>query len=102
MALTAWPPPGVAWPPSGWPHIEAWPYTELLRAVRELGWTQVAPTSAENRNIFGPVRCDKGHTVAGRMLVTPQGQRLPFAVCTGAEREALVLWPPFSLGGGTE
>ncbi len=102
MPLTAWPPSGVAWPPAGWSYVEAWPYSALVAAVREWGWTQAAPTATENRNIFGPVRCDQGHTVTGRVLVTPRGARLPFAVCTGAEREALVLWPPFTLGAGTE
>lgn len=99
----------VNWPPATFPP---WPPPEmettwasfseikiLLRTLQGLGFSQSIPTSAERNQYFRDARCDENHTVIGRMLVSPDGtRRYPFAVCTGTERELLVLWPPYSCG----
>jgi len=100
--------------PTNWPPLTApsWPPTELnttgfetsdLRALAEIlrdaGFTHAAPTAAERNIYFRDALCDHGHTVLGRMLISPSGVRYPVAVCTDAtHRDILVLWPPYYCG----
>lgn len=100
----------VNWPPTTFP---VWPPVEigasffttsdlktLLYMLKDLGFTQVSPTTAERNTFFKTATCDDGHAVIGRMLVSPNGsRRYPFAVCNNAtHRELLVLWPPYTCG----
>lgn len=85
------------WPPSS--SYPAWPalkFSDLRAASIWLaanGWTKSNPTSQENRDYFRNVQCDEGHPCSGIMIVDPQGNRYPFAYCTGAtHKSALVLW----------
>jgi hypothetical protein len=83
------------WPPAGipaWPNIGASTYDGTLALLVELGWSHRAPTSQERTAWFQPVRCGDGHTVVGRILVAPNGDRFPAALCSGAHREALAPW----------
>lgn len=96
MPLVNWPPATYpAWPP---PEIsEAATLTELARFLQSRGYTVANPTNAERTAFFpNSVRCDDGHTVNGRMIVSPNGStRWPFGVCTNVgHRQALVLWRP--------
>jgi len=97
-----WPPTGIpSWPP---PELETdWFSTSDLRTLilelQERGFTQRAPTVQERNAFFRDARCDDGHQVTGRMLVSPSNIAYPFAVCNNAtDRELLVLWPPYSAG----
>ena len=98
-----WPPPTApSWPPSE--INSAWfscsNIRTLVETLREAGFTHEAPTSAENAAYFSAARCDHGHTVIGRMLVSPDGlRRYPVAICRDAtHRDVLVLWPPYYCG----
>lgn len=99
-----WPPPQgtyPAWPPPefiGDYAASDWP--TLLAALRALGFTHAAPTASERSTFFNSVRCGDNHAVAGRMIISPDGaRRYPFAACNNAaDRECLVLWPPYSTG----
>ena len=98
---TNWPPvTAPVWPP---PEIgtsfEAGDLRSLVEALREAGFTHAAPTSAERTAFFTSARCDHGHQVTGRMLVSPSGVRYPVAVCNNTtHRDVLVLWPPYYMG----
>ena len=106
MALTNWPPASGTYPE--WPPIELGPaghrvecsgWEALLALLQENNFTHAAPTGQEKSAFFNSARCGDGHTVTGRMLVSPDAtRRYPFAVCNNAEREFLVLWPPYSCG----
>lgn len=103
--------------PTNWPPATAppWPPPEAsttgittgdLRALAllllELGFTHAAPTTAERVAFFNQARCDHGHSVVGRMLISPGGTRYPVAVCSdAAHRDVLVLWPPYYCGAGS-
>lgn len=102
----------VNWPPAtapSWPPPELHPtwfssgdLKNLLYELKEKGFTQAAPTSAERSAFFNSAQCDHGHQVIGRMLVSPSGVRYPFAVCNNAaHRDLLVLWPPYYQGWGS-
>lgn len=103
--------PPTNWPPSTYPP---WPPPELLaewqsysslRALANelvsLGFTLDNATPQENQSYFQGARCDEGHQVTGRMVVSPSGTRYPFAVCrNGAHRDFLVLWAPYNQAFG--
>lgn len=92
-----WPPPEIGTGPGA--GLECSGLIVLIRHLRELGFTQAAPTAAERNAYFRDARCDEGHTVIGRMLVSPGGTRYPFAVCAEAtHRDLLALWPPYYCG----
>lgn len=101
-----WPPPNgtyPTWPPpefgSVWFSCSDW--NTLLRALTDAGFTHSAPTGTESNAFFGnAVRCDDGHRVVGRMIVSPDGlRRYPFAVCNNStDREFFVLWSPYTCG----
>jgi len=101
------PPPGVypAWPPpeigSGWFSCDNW--VTLARELLDLGFSHAPPSGAERNQFFRDARDDDGHSVIGRMLVSPDGlRRYPFCVCNNpAHRELLVLWPPYTAGSLT-
>lgn len=96
------------WPPSGAP---TWPPPELgattptfadirvfINRLRKQGFTQRAPTSAEN-TYFAGARCDHNHTVIGRMLISPSDVAYPVAVCSNASHRALLgYWNPLDAG----
>jgi hypothetical protein len=89
-----WPPPEIS---ATW--LSASDVRTLVAVLHEAGFTQVAPTSAERTAFFNAARCDHGHQVTGRMLVSPSNVRYPFAVCNNAaHRDLLVLWPPYYAG----
>src|SRR4030066_2387954 len=102
----------VNWPPTTapiWPPLEiqaAWlscsDLRALLKILKKLSFTPVAPTTQERNTFFQNARCDHSHTVTGRMLVSPDSlRRYPFAVCNNAgHRDLLVLWPPYYAGWG--
>ena len=97
--------PVVNWPPAtapAWGKIYFSDLRVMLRELQSEGWTHAVPTTAE-RNTYFPnsVRCDEGHTVTGRMIISPAAVRYPFAICTNAaHRQLLVLWgPDFCMGG---
>lgn len=102
---TNWPPTTAPpWPPAEL-NISWWSSGDIKNLVwelRELGFTQEAPTSAERTAFFNSAQCDHGHQVVGRMLVSPTGVRYPFAVCNNSgHRDLLVLWPPYYQGYGS-
>jgi hypothetical protein len=72
----------------------------LLDCLRDMGFTHAAPTGAERNLFFRDTRDDDGHSVLGRMLVSPGGtRRYPFCVCQDPQhRELLVIWPPYTCG----
>jgi hypothetical protein len=100
----------INWPPSGtpsWPPEEisdVWFSTSNLRSLIDIllenEFTHEAPTGVENTQYFADARCDHGHPVIGRMIVSPDGlRRYPIAVCnSGVHRDVLVLWPPYYCG----
>jgi hypothetical protein len=97
-----WPPASApSWPP---PELETSGLSTsdlltLARILLALGFTHAAPTNAERIAHFRDARCDEGHTVTGRMLISPSGVRYPVAVCMGAtHRDVLVQFPPYYLG----
>ena len=103
-----WPPAPETYPT--WPPFEIqaeWlscsDLHSLLFILQRAGFSQSAPTGAENTAFFSPARCDHNHQVIGRMLVSPDGlRRYPFAVCNNAgHRDLLVLWPPYYAGWGS-
>ena len=74
----------------------------MIAHLRMRGWTDAAPTNQERTRYFDAVRCDEGHPVVGRMLVSPEGVRYPAAACNtqhhpqvGKSRALFYLWPPF-------
>jgi len=101
---TNWPPTEGTYP--AWPPPEIGPFAcsdwlTLLEALREAGFTHAAPTAQERNTFFRDALCGDNHQVIGRMVVSPDGtRRYPFAVCNNAaDRELLVLWPPYTCGG---
>lgn len=105
---TNWPPAPGSYPP--WPPAEiqsSWlscgDLLTLVHDLRDLGFTQAAPTTEERNLFFKSARCDHGDAVIGRMLISPDGlRRYPFAVCNDpAHRDLLVLWPPYYAGFGS-
>ena len=93
VTAPSWPPPEVG------TSLECSDLRTLVAVLRDFGFTQAAPTSAENTAFFNSARCDHGDRVTGRMLVSPSGIRYPFAVCRdAAHRDLLVLWPPYYAG----
>lgn len=98
---------GVNWPPAAapaWPppefggRLESGDLDTLVQQLRELGYTDRAPTAAETRAFFRDARCDNGHAVVGRMVVHPtNGTTWPFALCNNAERRLLCLWAPYDV-----
>lgn len=100
MPLVNWPPATApAWPPPGYTLLEFTGILEGQQWVDEHGWTRRNPTNAERTAFFNSARCQQGHTVTGRMFVNPANNvAYPFALCTGVEQEALVLWPPYTAG----
>lgn len=93
------------WPPALNPALTYFndrSWSKLADAIVDLqaaGWTQRAPTTAERNLYFRDARCDHGHQVIGRMLISPTGDIYPFAVCNdGNHRAALVLWFPYDNG----
>ena len=104
MPVLNWPPLSApAWPPAGFGgRLEFADIRVLLLVLRdEYGFTQSAPTTAERTAYFNAARCDEGHQVTGRMIVSPSGTRYPFAICQNAShRQLLVLWgPDYCMGG---
>lgn len=100
-----WPPVGNVVPPfsaSDWDAL-----LSLAEELIEAGWTHRAPTGGENASIFNDARCDLGHIVTGRVLVSPGGQAYYFAACNtnhheqvGQKSRAILLpWPPFYYNG---
>jgi hypothetical protein len=102
---TNWPPATAPpWPPAEL-NIGSWESSDIISLARDLkalGFTQSAPTTAERSLYFNSARCDHGHGVTGRMIISPGGVRYPFAVCNNAaHRDLLVLWPPYYAGCGS-
>ena len=104
MAIN-WPPlEGTypSWPPAefGGVWLSCSDWQTLVRTLQEAGFTHAAPTAQERAAFFNSVLCGNGDQVIGRMLVSPDGsRRYPFAVCkNAADRELLVLWPPYTCG----
>lgn len=99
---TNWPPATApAWPPQelGTTWFSAATLRDLIQELLTAGFTQAAPTSAENNTFFKSARCDHGHQVVGRMIISPAGVRYPFAICNNSgHRDLLVLWPPYTAG----
>ena len=92
-----WPPPEIS---STW--FSASDIRIMVRILLDAGFTQAAPTSAENTAFFKSARCDHGHQVVGRMLISPSGVRYPVAACNdGNHQDLLVLWPPYYAGCGS-
>jgi hypothetical protein len=101
-----WPPAGIpSWPPSdvstSW--LSASDLRSLVEALRDHGFTKENATTAENTTYFANARCQHGHTVVGRMLVSSDGlRRYPVAICTDStHRDFLVPWPPYYGGAGS-
>ena len=94
---TNWPPAAAPpWPPAGFSRLEFATLADAQDFVQSEGWSSAAPTGRESSSFFKNASCDDGHAVVGRMLVSPDGTRYPFAVCNNAaHRQFLVLWPPF-------
>jgi hypothetical protein len=97
----------VNWPP---PNAPQWPQgtegTDLdnfIVALRVAGWTEAAPTNQERTAYFNEARCDSGHPVVGRMIISPEGVRHPAAACntnhglTIRSRALFLPWFPFYL-----
>lgn len=101
---TSWPPATApAWPP---PEVgtsyEASDLRTLAEALLRAGFTHTAPTTAERSAYFRDARCDHGHAVIGRMLISPSGVRYPVAACNDTtHRDVLVPWPPYYCGFGS-
>lgn len=102
---TNWPPAGVpSWPPAvlETTGFVAGDLRTLVLELLALGFTHEAPTNAERVAFFNQARCDHGHTVVGRMIISPNGTRYPFAICSDAgHRDVLVLWAPYYSGAGS-
>lgn len=93
----SWPPPEIS--PT---QFETSDIKILTRILLMVGFTQAAPTTAERTAFFTQARCDHGHQVTGRMIISPGGARYPFAICNDAtHRDLLVLWPPYYAGAGS-
>lgn len=109
---TNWPPATAPpWPPPelGFQVFEASDFTTLQAMLGEIAgkisvlWRVATPTTAENTACFKDARCDHGHQVTGRILVSPLGVRYPFALCNNAaHRDFLVPWPPYYCGTGSQ
>lgn len=101
-----WPPPSApSWPPPeiGGTWFSTSDLATLVRELLLLGFTQAAPTTAENTAYFTNARCDHNHQVTGRMLISPSGVRYPIAGCNNAtHKDVLVLWPPYYCGFGSK
>jgi hypothetical protein len=70
--------------------------------LSELGFTLDTATPQERNLYFKDASCDEGHNVQGRMVVSPSGQRYPFAICLDPQhRSLLCLWPPYEMGAGS-
>lgn len=101
---TNWPPASApSWPPpeinSVW--FDSSDLKVLVETLLEAGFTHSAPTAQERSAYFNNARCDHGHPVIGRMLISPSGTRYPVAVCNdGNHRDVLVQWPPYYMGSG--
>ena len=100
-----WPPASApSWPP---PEISATWFSAgdlrcLVSVLLKAGFTHVTPTTAERNLYFTNARCDHGHTVLGRMLISPSGGRYPVGICNNATHlDVLVLWPPYYCGAGS-
>lgn len=106
MPLTNWPPISYpTWPPQELQtnSFEACDLITLIRELQHDGFSLDTPTPTENNTYFKAVKCDEGHNIIGRMLVSPSGIRFPFAVCTNSShRQLLVLWGPnYCMGAGS-
>lgn len=105
MMPTNWPPASApSWPPPEFgERCEASDLRTLVRALQESGYTLSPPTPSERNAFFRDARCDDGHPVLGRMVVSPGGTRYPFAVCQDpAHRALLTLWEPYEAGWQSE
>lgn len=100
---TNWPPP-IPWPPLELTDGEftAANLKVFIKVLLEEGFTHEAPTQAERNHYFKDARCDHGHQVVGRMLISPSAVRYPIALCRGAShKDVLVLWSPYYMGAGS-
>ncbi len=98
------------YPNAAWPQFppNRYSFSRLSAAAETLqqeGWTLSNPTGQENNKYFRDATCDDGHPPGAKsMLVAPAndpdvpGQRFPAFICNGPHQEAVVFFPPWSLG----
>ena len=93
--LTNWPPADM--PP--WPDFYAADWRSLAFELQQMGWTVDQPTGGERNKWVKDTRDGDEHSVRGIIVVSPDGTRYPFAICTDLSHlELLVPYVPYSMG----